>query len=416
MSSSLNIAVVGGGAAGFFAAISAKEHHPNAQVTIYEKSNKVLAKVKVSGGGRCNVTHACFDNKELSNFYPRGKNQLRKAFEQFNAQSTIDWFKKRGVELETLHDNCIFPKSNSSQTIIDCFEYEAKRLGISVQIQTPINDIRFEEGHFVLKSLEQEILVDRVIYTTGGQPKADSLRWAEKFGHTIVQPVPSLFTFNMPNEPIRSLMGIVVEPALVRVEKTKLEADGPLLITHWGMSGPAILKLSAFGARILAENNYDFAVLVNWLHTKKEDALRQELERVKETNADKKISNYNPFGLSSRLWEFLVEKSAISVDARWKEVTGKAFNKLVNTLLNDRYEVKGKTTFKEEFVTAGGIALDGVDFKTMESRHQPGLFFAGEVLDVDGVTGGFNFQAAWSTGWIAGKGVTVLPFDMLKVN
>jgi predicted Rossmann fold flavoprotein len=405
MSSNLNIAVVGGGAAGFFAAISAKEHHPNAQVTIYEKSNKVLAKVKVSGGGRCNVTHACFDNKELSNFYPRGKNQLRKAFEQFNAQSTIDWFKKRGVALEALPDNCIFPKSNSSQTIIDCFEFEAKRLGVKVLIQTPINDIHFENGRFILKSLEQEIFADRVIYTTGGQPKADSLRWAEKFGHIIVQPVPSLFTFNMPNEPIRFLMGIVVEPALVRVEKTKLEADGPLLITHWGMSGPAILKLSAFGARILAENNYDFAVLVNWLHTKKEDALRQELERVKETNADKKISNYNPFGLSSRLWEFLVEKSAISVDARWKEVTGKAFNKLVNTLLNDRYEVKGKTTFKEEFVTAGGIALDGVDFKTMESRHQPGLFFAGEVLDVDGVTGGFNFQAAWSTGWIAGKGV-----------
>lgn len=399
----LNIAVVGGGAAGFFAAISAKEHHPNTQVTIYEKSNKVLAKVKVSGGGRCNVTHACFDNKELSKFYPRGTNQLRKAFEQFNAQSTIDWFKKRGVALETLSDNCIFPKSNSSQTIIDCFEFEAKRLGVCVQQQTPINDIHFKNGRFVLKSLEQEIFADRVIYTTGGQPKADSLRWAEKFGHTIVQPVPSLFTFNMPNEPIRTLMGIVVEPALVRVEKTKLEADGPLLVTHWGMSGPAILKLSAFGARILADNNYDFAVLVNWLHTKKEDTLRQDLERVKETNADKKISNYNPFGLSSRLWEYLVEKSGISVDARWKEVTGKAFNKLVNTLLNDRYEVKGKTTFKEEFVTAGGISLDGVDFKTMESRHQSGLFFAGEVLDVDGVTGGFNFQAAWSTGWIAGK-------------
>lgn len=404
MSSSLNIAVVGGGAAGFFAAISAKEHHPNAQVTIYEKSNKVLSKVKVSGGGRCNVTHACYDNKALSKFYPRGTNQLRKAFEQFNAQSTITWFKKRGVELETLPDNCIFPKSNSSQTIIDCFEYEAKRLGVRVQIQTPINDIHFEEGRFVLTSLDQTIFADRVIYTTGGQPKADSLGWAERFGHRLISPVPSLFTFNMPNEPIRSLMGIVVEQVMIRVEKTKLEADGPLLITHWGMSGPAILKLSAFGARLLADSQYDFAVLVNWLHAKKEDELRRDLERVKDSNADKKISNYNPFGLSSRLWEYLVEKSAISVDARWKEVTGKAFNKLVNTLLNDRYEVKGKTTFKEEFVTAGGIGLDGVDFKTMESRHQPGLFFAGEVLDVDGVTGGFNFQAAWTTGWIAGKG------------
>ena len=401
----LEIAIIGGGAAGFFASISAKEHFPDAVVTIYEKSNKVLAKVKVSGGGRCNVTHACFDNKELSKFYPRGTNHLRKAFEQFNTKSTIEWFKNRGVELETLPDNCIFPKSNSSQTIIDCFEYEAKRLGVIVKIQTPITDISMQEEGFVLNANENEIIVDRIIYTTGGQPKSISLSWAEKLGHSIVQPVPSLFTFNMPSESIRDLMGIVVEKATVRVEKTKLEADGPLLITHWGMSGPAVLKLSAFGARILAEGDYDFAVLVNWLHTMKESQLRDELEKVKDTNADKKISNYNPFGLSSRLWNYLVEKSSISNDARWKEVTGKAFNKLVNTLLNDRYVVKGKTTFKEEFVTAGGIALDGVDFKTMESRHQKGLYFAGEVLDVDGVTGGFNFQAAWTTGYIAGKNV-----------
>jgi predicted Rossmann fold flavoprotein len=401
----LEIAIIGGGAAGFFAAISAKEHFPGAAVTIYEKSNKVLAKVKVSGGGRCNVTHACFDNKELSKFYPRGTNHLRKAFDLFNTTSTIAWFKNRGVELETLSDNCIFPKSNSSQTIIDCFEYEAKRLGVIVKIQTPITDIVKLEKGYVLYANENEILVDRIIYTTGGQPKSTSLTWAEKLGHTIVQPVPSLFTFNMPSEPIRDLMGIVVEKATVRVEKTKLEADGPLLITHWGMSGPAILKLSAFGARILAEGNYDFAVLVNWLHTMKENQLREELEKVKDTNSDKKISNYNPFGLSSRLWNYLVDKSSISQDARWKEVTGKAFNKLVNTLLNDRYIVKGKTTFKEEFVTAGGIALDGVDFKTMESRFQKGLYFAGEVLDVDGVTGGFNFQAAWTTGYISGKNV-----------
>jgi predicted Rossmann fold flavoprotein len=403
--SDFTIAIIGGGAAGFFAAISAKEHFPKANVVIYEKSNKVLAKVKVSGGGRCNVTHACFDNKELSKFYPRGANQLRKSFEIFNTQSTIDWFHKRGVLLETLSDNCIFPKSNSSQTIIDCFVFEAKRLGISILLQTPINDVCMENSRFVLKSTVQNFTADRVIYTTGGQPKPDSLLWIEKFGHSIVAPVPSLFTFNMPSEPIRDLMGIVVENATVRVEKTKLEADGPLLITHWGMSGPVILKLSAFGARVLAEGAYDFAVLVNWLHTMKENQLRNELESIKDTNGDKKISNYNPFSLSSRLWNYLVNKSSISQDARWKEVTGKAFNKLVNTLLNDRYEVKGKTTFKEEFVTAGGIALDGVDFKTMQSRHRQGLFFAGEVLDVDGVTGGFNFQAAWTTGYIAGKNI-----------
>jgi len=406
MTNSKKIAIIGGGAAGFFAAISAKEHHPDAEVTIYEKSAKVLSKVKVSGGGRCNVTHACFDNKKLITFYPRGANYLRKAFEQFNTRSTIEWFQKRGVELETLPDNCIFPKSNSSQTIIDCFLKEARKLDIKQLLQTPINDIhQLSNEKFELVSTNETFIADKIIYTIGGQPKNNSLQWLAKFNHELIEPVPSLFTFNMPAEPIRDLMGIVVEETTTKIEGTKLEASGPLLITHWGMSGPSILKLSAFGARLLAERNYDFYILVNWLYNQKEPEVKKNLEETLLGHSEKKMGNLNPFGLSTRLWHFLIEKSNISVDSKWKELQGKKVNKLINTLVNDRYHVSGKTTFKEEFVTAGGVGLSDVDFNTMESRKVKGLFFAGEVLDVDGVTGGFNFQAAWSTGWIAGKNV-----------
>lgn len=408
MGKNWRIAVIGGGAAGFFSALSAKEHFPEASVTIYEKSAKTLAKVKVSGGGRCNVTHACFDNRALSKFYPRGENQLRKAFEQFNAQSTVDWFAKRGIPLVTLPDNCIFPKSDDSQTIIDCFVHEARQKGIEVLIQTPLNSIEKQaDGTFLLKSTATEFIADSVIITTGGTPKRSGMDWLEKLGCKVIDPVPSLFTFNMPAEPVRSLMGIVVEKAAVKVEATKLYAQGPLLITHWGMSGPAILKLSAWGARILAEKEYKFAVLVNWLDEAKEDTARQLIDQTVAQHGAKMMANLNPFPFPNRLWHYLLEKSGISEEARWKELGKKGLNRLVNTLINDRYEVSGKTTFKEEFVTAGGVALDQVDFKTMEHREIKGLFFAGEILDIDGVTGGFNFQAAWTTGWIAGKSAGV---------
>lgn len=402
----MQVAVIGGGAAGFFSALSAKEHFPDAQVTIYEKSAKVLAKVKVSGGGRCNVTHSCFDNKALSKFYPRGENQLRKAFEQFNAQSTVDWFAKRNVPLVTLPDNCIFPKSDDSQTIIDCFVNEARQKSIEVKIQTPLHSIEKQEnGTFLLQCGDQQFTADKVIITTGGTPKRSGMDWLEKLGCKIIDPVPSLFTFNMPSEPVKSLMGIVVEKAAVKVESTKLYAQGPLLITHWGMSGPAILKLSAWGARILEEKAYKFSVLVNWLDETKEDAARKMIAQTVAQHGAKMIGNLNPFPFPNRLWHYLLEKSGISDELRWKELGGKNLNKLVNTLINDRYEVSGKTTFKEEFVTAGGVALDQVDFKTMQHREIQGLFFAGEILDIDGITGGFNFQAAWTTGWIAGKSV-----------
>ncbi len=401
----MKIAVIGGGAAGFFAAINAKHFFPHSHVVILEKSAKFLAKVKISGGGRCNVTNACFDNKLLSQHYPRGENQLRKAFEQFNVQSTIDWFQSRGVKLTTLPDNCIFPQSNDSQTIIDCFMNEAKKLGIQLLLQQNVKRIVKLESGFEIFTAEKNYQFDRIIVTIGGQPKKDGLNWLEYLGHDIIEPVPSLFTFNMPKNPICALMGNVVENAVVKVEGTKLIGDGPLLITHWGMSGPAILKLSAWGARILQEKNYDFAILVNWLNDTKEESLRNEIQRVMLVYGGKMVSNLNPFSITNRLWHFLLEKSEIHLEMRWKDLGKKNINKLVNTLLNDRYDVFGKTTFKEEFVTAGGVSLYDVNFKTMESKKAPGIFFAGEVLDIDGITGGFNFQAAWTTGFIAGRNV-----------
>jgi predicted Rossmann fold flavoprotein len=398
------IVVIGGGAAGFFAALSAKIHYPENEVIIYEKLNKVLSKVKISGGGRCNVTHACFDNKELASKYPRGENYLRKAFEQFNANDTIEWFKKRGILLKTYPDGCIFPQSNDSQTIIDCFLGEAKRLGVKVMMNQSIQKISKSKAGFELITQTSKINADKVIITTGGQPKKSGMLWLEDLGHSIIEPVPSLFTFNMPGNSISTLMGNVVEKATVKVEGTKLIGKGPLLITHWGMSGPAILLLSAWGARILNEKNYQFAILVNWLDEMKDLTLREMMSEIMKDHGGKMIGNLNPFPVTNRMWHYLLEKSEIHPETRWKDLGKKNVNKLVNTLLNDRYQVSGKTTFKEEFVTAGGVLLSEIDFKTMESKILPGLHFAGEILDIDGITGGFNFQAAWTTGFIAGKG------------
>ena len=402
---SATIAIIGGGAAGFFAALSAKKHFPNKRVIIFEKSSKVLSKVKISGGGRCNVTNACFDNRKLAASYPRGENNLRKAFEIFNAQSTVDWFESRNVPLKTFPDNCIFPQSNDSQSIIDCLLKESLALGVEIKFNQSITSIEVEQDSFKLFTREDNFSVERVIVTTGGQPKKSGLEWLEKLGHEIIEPVPSLFTFNMPANPIRDLMGNVVEKATVKVEGTKLIGKGPLLVTHWGMSGPAILQLSAWGARVLFEKNYQFAVLVNWLDDEKEVDLHKRLDQIIREHGEKMIGNLNPFPMTSRLWNFLLEKTGIHPEMRWKDLGNKVRNKLVNTLLSDRYEVSGKTTFKEEFVTAGGISLHDVNFKTMESKLVPGMFFAGELLDIDGITGGFNFQAAWTTGFIAGKSV-----------
>lgn len=399
----MKVAIIGGGAAGFFAAIHVKENYPEAQVHILEKSKKVLSKVKVSGGGRCNVTNACDSIAELSKAYPRGGKQLKKLFPHFYTKDTIEWFESRDVPLVTQEDQCIFPKSQDSQTIIDCFLNECERLGVKVITQFAVKTIQPEQDGFLLATENDSVFYDKVIVATGGSPKRSGLTWLEELGHEIMHPVPSLFTFNMPSEKIKELMGVVVEHTITRIKGEKLTASGPLLITHWGMSGPAILVLSAFGARILEEKNYEFTVQVNWVNEINQQLVHDELNRLTTEFTDKQLKNIRPYYLPARLWLFLLEKVGLPNDRKWGEIGKKGINKLLNTLTNDEYTVQGKTTFKEEFVTCGGVSLSSVNVKTMESKLCPGLFFAGEVLDIDAITGGYNFQAAWTTGYVAGK-------------
>lgn len=399
----MKVAIIGGGAAGFFAAISVKTHHPHAEVTIYEKTTKVLSKVKVSGGGRCNVTHACFDLKEMLTYYPRGTKLLRKAFYQFNATHTVDWFESRGVSLKEEADHRMFPKTDDSQTIIDCLMGEVQRLGIQVKYSASISEIIPSENGVGLKLGTALVQADKVIVTAGGSNKRESYLWLETLGHKIEPPLPSLFTFNMPNETIKTLMGVVAPYARVRIQGQKLEAIGPVLITHWGMSGPGILKLSAFGAKVLASSNYHFTTLISWCGDLKEEELRAQLNEVIQHQGNTILQNWRSEFIPKRLWSFLLEKFELDPRTKWNELGKKNLNRLVNGLINDTYQVQGKTTFKEEFVTCGGVDLSMVDPNTMQSKAVPGLYFAGEVLDIDGVTGGFNFQAAWTTGFIAGK-------------
>jgi len=402
----LKIVIIGGGAAGFFAAIAAKENHPDSQVVIFEKSKKVLSKVKVSGGGRCNVTNGCTSIKELSKAYPRGEKQLKRAFRIFNTQHTMDWFQNRSVPLMIQEDNCVFPVSQDSQSIIDCFMKEIRRLNIKVEMGRGVAGIQQEGEQLTLTFIKDKFppeQVDKVIVATGGSPKRSGLEWLEKMGHKIENPVPSLFTFNMPNEPIKELMGIVVENAIARIQGTKLMGTGPLLITHWGMSGPAILVLSAFGARLLSDMQYDFKVQVNWVNELNNEAVAGELKTIVSEHPNKQLSNYRPYLLPERLWHHLLEKIERPAEKKWNELGKKGINKLVTVLTNDVYSVKGKTTFKEEFVTCGGVSLESIDFQTMESKVCKNLYFAGEVMDVDAITGGYNFQAAWTTAFIAGQ-------------
>ena len=406
----MKIAVIGGGAAGFFSAISVKTHHPKARVIIFEKTKKLLSKVKISGGGRCNVTHHCFEVNELVKFYPRGGKSIRKAFNIFSTKDTIKWFEERGVALKTESDGRMFPVTNSSQTIIDCLMNEISKLGITIKTETPIKKISQEGIGYTLHingkerfGIKSDQYFDKVIVATGGTPRKEGFEWLSELSHTIKEPVPSLFTFNMPNEKIVELMGVVVDPVTVKIMGTKFKSKGPLLVTHWGMSGPAILKLSAFGARILNEKQYQFKLLVSWIGDQNEKNVRLSLDKTVDDYPKKKVQNLNPFNLPGRLWIFLLKKLGIPEDMIWKNLGRKNMNRIVHTLLNDEYEVSGKTTFKEEFVTCGGISLQDIDIKTMQSKRYSSLYFAGEILDIDGITGGFNFQNAWTSGFIAGK-------------
>ncbi len=402
----MNVAIIGGGAAGFFAAIHVKINHPDARVVIIEQSKKTLTKVKISGGGRCNVTNGTQSISELARAYPRGGKKLKNAFRFFNNSHTMEWFESRGVPLVIQDDLCVFPVSQDSQSIIDCFHAEIKNLGIEIQLESRVSSLLPVDGKLSIEfkgGVKERQIYDKMIITTGGSPMKKGFLWLEKLNHKIEDPAPSLFTFNMPDEPIKELMGIVVEKALVSIQGTKLKGDGPLLITHWGMSGPAILKLSAFGARILKDKEYDFTVQVNWVNEPNNDLVLENLNQIVTEHSGKQLSNFRAYQLPERLWLFLLNKAEFSPARKWNELGKKGINKLVRLLTNDTYQVKGKTTFREEFVTCGGVSLDSVDFKTMQSKVCPHLYFAGELLDIDGITGGYNFQAAWTTAFIAAK-------------
>lgn len=412
---SKKLVVIGGGAAGFFLAVNAARLNPQLNVILLEKTGKLLSKVKVSGGGRCNVTHACFNIPDLVKKYPRGEQFLKKAFHLFNTNDTIEWFSERGVQLHTEADGRMFPITNDSQTIINCLLNEADHHKVAVQINCDVNRIENADGIFRIHIAGKKTLeADFVAVTCGGFPKLSMFEWLKDTGHQIQEPVPSLFTFNIPKHPITALMGLSVPNAVVKIAGTKLKEQGPLLITHWGLSGPVVLRLSAWGARDLHRTNYHFNILVNWLGDCNEAELRLDWTSYRDQFAAQKIHSRNPFSLPGRLWQFLLEQAHIPEATRWAELKAKEQNQLIQLLTAFPFTVSGKTTFKEEFVTAGGIQLSEINPQTMESKKVPHLFFAGEVMDVDGITGGFNFQNAWTSGFIAAKAIATKSNDRLS--
>ena len=390
----MKTAIIGGGAAGFFLAVNLKELRPEMEVTIFEKSKRVLAKVEISGGGRCNCTNSFAEVRDLQDVYPRGHRLMKRLMKGFSQEDAYSWFERHGVRLTTQKDQCVFPMSQDSHTVINCFLAEARKHHIEIRTETKID------------SLEQLSDYDFIAVTTGGSPKGEGLRWLGDLGHEIVAPVPSLFTFQIADEALHALMGTVVEDVVTMMPGTKLRAEGPLLITHWGMSGPAILKLSSYGARLLAEQQYQAPLAVNWTKRRDTEVLAL-LDELMIRNPQKQLKTIAPCGLPSRLWVYLVEKClGERSNGRWGSLNKKELNRLANLLSGgDSYQIAGRAAFKDEFVTCGGIALSAVNPSTLESRCVPHLYFAGEVLDIDGITGGFNFQAAWTTAYTVARAI-----------
>lgn len=405
MNVSSRIAVIGGGAAGFFAAITAKRTNPDAMVIIYEKTGRVLTKVAISGGGRCNLTNSFASIKDLKHVYPRGHRLITRLFKQFDYKNTYQWFENHGVELVTQADQCVFPKAQDSQAIISCLTNEAAKLGIKVLPHHCLTAITPQEkGQLIVNFTDHPAQqFDKVIITTGGSPLLKGLQQHAQTGHEIIEPVPSLFTFSIDDKAFTNLTGIVVDPVSLSIPSTKFKSEGALLITHWGMSGPATLKLSAHAARYLYEHEYKVNVAINWVNEKNAAIVEQQLTKIVQNNQKKQLSGIVPYQLTTRIWQYLLERSGLDYKKRWDELGRKGMNKLIETLTNDVHITQGKGRFKDEFVTCGGISLQSVNAFTLESKVCRHLYFAGEVLDIDGITGGFNLQAAWTTGYVAGK-------------
>ncbi len=400
MPSGYDLIVVGGGAAGFFGAIEAAHSKIGFRVLILEKTSKLLSKVKVSGGGRCNVTHHCFEATPLSKHYPRGQRALKSLFQKFQAKDTVAWFESHGVELKAEEDGRMFPVTNNSQTIIDCFLREAERLSIEIKLSQEVTRIEKTEKVFYVHCQHQQYTATHILVAAGGYNKPENYQWLSDLGHEIVQPIPSLFTFNDSSKVFTDLMGVAVPDAEVKIAGSKLSQRGPVLITHWGLSGPAVIKLSAWAAVDLHKVYYTFTALVNWTG-KPETEVRNTLMKLKNENSKKQVLSNPLFNLPKRLWEFLCLKAGAEEGRTWSEQSHKVINRLIELLFACPFHIKGKTTFKEEFVTCGGISLNDIDLNSMQSKKVPGLYFAGEILDIDGETGGFNFQAAWTTAWVA---------------
>ena len=401
----MDIAIIGGGAAGFMAAIMARRTNPSSKVTIFERAQKVLAKVEITGGGRCNVTNSFAAITDMKQAYPRGYMLMKRLMKTFSHEDTFKWFEKHGVPLVTQEDECVFPKAQDSHAIINCLVHQANELGVTICCRHRLVDIhKMEDGRLKLEfDNSTQRIFHRTIITTGGSPNGCGLHYLERLGHKIEAPIPSLFTFNIKDRAFCDLMGTVVDPVVVAIPGTKLRAQGALLVTHWGVSGPAILKLSSYAARTLAENDYKVPLAISWT----DELTRQEVEscllKFQAANPRKQVANLHPFGLPSRLWLYILSKLGIDAVKPWAEIGRKTLNRMIETLVNDQYTIAGKGAFREEFVTCGGVSLSSVNSKTLESKVCPNLFFAGEVLDIDAITGGFNLQAAWTTGVVAGQ-------------